>query len=96
MGIQRSQLTCAGYLAHPVRHITVQSTTEYQQGLERDSSGRGAYLEPKGEGEMSMPRKRLKMKTLSLMRRKTCEHGERGSLEPKSPVVQAKANRRRV
>ena len=43
---------------------------------------------------MSMPRKRLRMKTLSPMRRKTCEHGERGSREPKSPVVQPKANRR--
>jgi len=41
-----------------------------------------------------MPRKRLRMKTLSPMRRKTCEHGERASLEPQSPVVQAKANRR--
>ena len=41
-----------------------------------------------------MPRKRLRMKTLSPMRRKTCEHGERVSLEPQSPVVQAKANRR--
>ena len=28
------------------------------------------------------------------MCRKTCEHGERASLEPKSPVVQPKANRR--
>jgi hypothetical protein len=28
------------------------------------------------------------------MRRETCEHGERGFLEPKSPVVQPKANRR--
>jgi hypothetical protein len=28
------------------------------------------------------------------MCRKTCEHGERGFLEPKSPVVQSKANRR--
>jgi hypothetical protein len=28
------------------------------------------------------------------MCRKTCEHGERVSLEPKSPVVQPKANRR--
>ena len=41
-----------------------------------------------------MPRKRLRVKTLSLMRRKTCEHGERGFLEPKSPVVQPKASRR--
>jgi hypothetical protein len=28
------------------------------------------------------------------MRRKTCEYGERGFLEPRSPVVQSKANRR--
>jgi hypothetical protein len=41
-----------------------------------------------------MPRKRQRTKTLSPMRRKTCEHGERVSLEPKSPVVQPKANRR--
>ena len=41
-----------------------------------------------------MPRKRLRGKTLSLMRRTTCEHSERGCLEPKSPVVQSKANRR--
>ena len=31
---------------------------------------------------------------LSPMRRKTCEHGERASLELKSPVVPPKANRR--
>jgi hypothetical protein len=43
---------------------------------------------------MSMPRKRRRTKTLSPMRCKTCEHGERVSLEPKSPVVQPKANRR--
>jgi hypothetical protein len=43
---------------------------------------------------MSMPRKRLRTKTLSPMCCKTCEHGERVSLEPKSPVVQPKANRR--
>jgi hypothetical protein len=77
-----------------VRHLTGHSTTEYRQGLERDPLGHGANLEPKGEGETSMPQKRLRTKTLSLMCRKTCEHGERGSLEPKSPVVQAKANRR--
>jgi hypothetical protein len=41
-----------------------------------------------------MPRKRLRTKTLSPMRCKTCEHGERVSLESKSPVVQPKANRR--
>jgi hypothetical protein len=41
-----------------------------------------------------MPRKRLRTKTLSPMRCKTCEQGERAFLEPKSPVVQAKANRR--
>jgi hypothetical protein len=34
------------------------------------------------------------MKMLSPRRRKTCEHGERASLELKSPVVQPKANRR--
>ena len=41
-----------------------------------------------------MPRKRLRTKTLSPRCRETCEHGERASLEPKSPVVQPKANRR--
>ena len=41
-----------------------------------------------------MPRKRLRTKTLSPRCRETCEHGERVSLEPKSPVVQPKANRR--
>jgi hypothetical protein len=41
-----------------------------------------------------MPRKRLRTKTLSPRCRKTCEQGERVSLEPKSPVVQPKANRR--
>jgi hypothetical protein len=41
-----------------------------------------------------MPRKRLRTKTLSPMCCKTCEQGERVSLELKSPVVQAKANRR--
>jgi len=46
-----------------------------------------AYLEPKGEGETSMPRKRLRMKTLSPMCRKTREQGESVSLEPQSPVV---------
>jgi hypothetical protein len=41
-----------------------------------------------------MPRKRLRTKMLSPRRCKTCEHGERASLELKSPVVQPKANRR--
>src|SRR5215467_10247573 len=27
---------CAGYLGHPVRHLTEHSTTEYRWGLERD------------------------------------------------------------
>jgi hypothetical protein len=85
---------CTGYLGHPVRHLTGHSTTEYRRGLERDPQGHGANLKPKGEGETSMPRKRLRMKTLSPMCRKTCEHGERGFLEPKSPVVRPKANRR--
>jgi len=30
---------CAGYLDHPVRHLTGHSTTEYRQGLERDCAG---------------------------------------------------------
>jgi hypothetical protein len=89
-------LGCAGYLGHPVRHLTGHSTTEYWRGWERDPSGHGAYLEPKGEGKTSRPRKRLRAKTLSPMCRKTCEHGERASLEPTSPVVQAKANKRPV
>jgi hypothetical protein len=41
-----------------------------------------------------MPRQRLRTKTLSPTRRKTCGHGERVSLELKSPVVQPKASRR--
>jgi hypothetical protein len=93
MGARHVIRGCIGYLAHPVRHLTGHSTTEYRRGLERDPQGHGAYLKPKGEGETSMPRKRLRTKTLSPRCRKTCEHGERVSLEPKSPVVQAKANR---
>ena len=45
---------------------------------------------------MSMPRKRLRVKTLSPMRCKTCEQGESVFLEPKSPVVQTKASKRRA
>src|SRR5258708_40115659 len=94
MNVIHRCLCCTGYLGHPVRHLTGYSTTEYRRGLERDPQGHGAYLEPKGKGETSMPRKRLRMKTLSPMRRKTCGHGESVSLELKSPVVQPKANRR--
>jgi hypothetical protein len=86
--------SCAGYMRHLVRYLTGRSTTEDRWGLERDPSGHGAYLEPKGKGEMSMPRKRLRTKTLSPMCRKTCEHGERVSLEPTPPLIQLMANRR--
>src|SRR5207247_2091695 len=65
---------CVGYLGYPVRHVTEHSTTEYRWGLERDPSGHGAHLELKGEGETSMPRKRLRTKTLSPRCCKTCEH----------------------
>jgi hypothetical protein len=77
-----------------VRHLTGQSPTEYRRGLQGDPQGHGASLEPKGEGETSMPRKRLRTKTLCPRCCKTCEHGERVSLEPRSPVVQPQANRR--
>ncbi len=43
---------------------------------------------------MSMARKRFRMKTLSSDAPKTCEHGERGFLEPKSPMVQPNPSRR--
>ncbi len=55
---------CTGYLAHPVCHLTGRRTTDYRRGLERDPQGHGASLEPKGEGETSMPRQRLRRKTL--------------------------------
>ncbi len=32
-----ASVRCTGYLAHPVRHLMGHSTTEYRQGLERDS-----------------------------------------------------------
>ncbi len=85
---------CAGYLDHPVRHLSGHCTTDYWRGWERNPQGHGASLSPFGSRETSMPRKRLRMKMLRPTRRKTCEQGERRSLVPKSPLVQPKANRR--
>jgi hypothetical protein len=42
--------------------------------------GRLAYLEPKGEGESSMPVKRLNGKGCNVRRRKPCTYGEAGQL----------------
>jgi hypothetical protein len=58
-----------------------------------DLLGHPTDLEGKPKGENSMSGKRINAKLCSMMRRKSCTHGEAVFAEPKFPLVLPKARR---